>query len=189
VPGLLPHRHWNPHKQYPLLIEPVRALLLTAGVPYVIENVEGARDHMRDPILLCGPTFGLRVYRHRLFECSKPVAEPQHLAEHPWPQTRRGRPPVGSEFHNPIGNFIALRPEDDYGIDWMRRAELSQAIPPAYTRYIGAGVLRGNRDRNARGNQIAMGTGKILRLMQNSAAGVRLRRSATCERGVLHNAH
>ena len=28
------------------------------------------------------------------------------------------------------------------GIDWMNRDELSQAIPPAYTEYIGAQLLR-----------------------------------------------
>ena len=27
------------------------------------------------------------------------------------------------------------------GIDWMKREELTQAIPPAYTRFIGARLL------------------------------------------------
>ena len=32
------------------------------------------------------------------------------------------------------------------GIDWMSRAELSQAIPPAYTEWIGRQLLRPYQD-------------------------------------------
>lgn len=53
-------------KDYPELIEPTRRLLEKTGLPYIIENVVGAP--LRNPILLCGSSFGLRVRRHRLFE-------------------------------------------------------------------------------------------------------------------------
>lgn len=52
----------------PRLIEPVRELLQATGLPYVIENVVGARAAMHDPILLCGTMFGLPIARHRLIE-------------------------------------------------------------------------------------------------------------------------
>lgn len=34
----------------------------------VIENVEGARSHLRDPVRFCGSAFDLGVRKHRLFE-------------------------------------------------------------------------------------------------------------------------
>jgi DNA (cytosine-5)-methyltransferase 1 len=50
------------------LIGHVREALEATGKPYVIENVEGARDHMREPVVLCGFMFGREMYRRRLFE-------------------------------------------------------------------------------------------------------------------------
>ena len=52
------------------LIEGVRERCLEAGVPFVIENVMGARSELHEPVGLCGTTFGLEVARHRLFEFS-----------------------------------------------------------------------------------------------------------------------
>ena len=54
--------------RHPRLIAPVREMLVDSGVPYVIENVVGARAHMLTPVMLCGSSFGLKVRRHRLFE-------------------------------------------------------------------------------------------------------------------------
>ena len=51
------HRH---------LIEATREKLIRWGGPYIIENVPGAP--LRNPVMLCGSAFGLRVQRHRLFE-------------------------------------------------------------------------------------------------------------------------
>lgn len=48
------------------LIPAVRAALDASGSPYCIENVVGSE--LRDPIRLCGSSFGLGVWRHRLFE-------------------------------------------------------------------------------------------------------------------------
>ncbi len=51
---------------WPRLIEPVREILFRSGLPYIIENVEGAP--LISPVMLCGTMFrGLRVIRHRLF--------------------------------------------------------------------------------------------------------------------------
>src|SRR4030042_95566 len=53
------------------LIAPIRARLLATGKPFVIENVPGAP--LINPLLLCGTMFGLKVKRHRLFECHPPI--------------------------------------------------------------------------------------------------------------------
>src|SRR6478609_8846153 len=67
---------WKYDGKHPELIEPVRALLQATGLPYVIENVPGAPLH--HSITLCGAMFGLRVYRHRLFESNVLLFQPPH---------------------------------------------------------------------------------------------------------------
>ena len=71
--------------EYPQLIEYVRELLIQTGLPYVIENVVGAP--LINPIRLCGSSFGLKVWRHRLFETSFqiPLLPPCSHSEHPKP--------------------------------------------------------------------------------------------------------
>lgn len=54
--------------KHPQLIRIVHDLLIKLDKPYVIENVEGARWHLENPIMLCGTMFGLDVWRHRWFE-------------------------------------------------------------------------------------------------------------------------
>ena len=67
--------------RWPRLIEPVRDLLAATGLPYVIENVEGAP--LIDPVVLCGTMFPeLRVIRHRLFESNVQLLGPAH-GRHP----------------------------------------------------------------------------------------------------------
>lgn len=69
-------------EQYPDLIDPIRMRLQATGLPYAIENVEGAFSRLRNPTLLCGVMFGLDMYRHRLFETSYEVGlilHPNHL--------------------------------------------------------------------------------------------------------------
>lgn len=61
---------WQANGTHINMIPATRALLEQAGVPYAIENVMGAKDHLRDPVRLCGTQFGLSVYRHRYIEVS-----------------------------------------------------------------------------------------------------------------------
>lgn len=122
--------------EHPDLIRSLRDAILAIGKPYVIENVEGARSELRDPVTLCGASFGLRTYRHRLFETSFVVTQPPH-PDHVAPQNKVGRRPKPHEFMHVVGNFIgAQEGRDAMGIQWMTRDELSESIPPAYTRYI-----------------------------------------------------
>jgi DNA (cytosine-5)-methyltransferase 1 len=139
-------------REYPMLIAPVRERLLELGVPYVIENVEGARDHLRDPVMLCGSHFGLRardddgtlleLQRHRLFETSFPVLQPE-CRHDPAAQVAGvygGGPSRRTGSRGGYTPAAAVR-RRLMGIDWMSRDELSEAIPPAYTEYIADAFL------------------------------------------------
>lgn len=127
-------------QDHPDLVAPVRELLVAAGVPYIIENVVGAP--LVDPIMLCGAMFpGLRTYRHRLFESSMPLMAPPHPG-HVAPTTKMGRPPQEGEFMHVVGNFSGVAAaRAAMGIDWMTRDDLREAIPPAYTEYLGRQAL------------------------------------------------
>jgi DNA (cytosine-5)-methyltransferase 1 len=128
------------HKRdYPLLIEPVRDALQASGLPYVIENVEGAP--LVDPITLCGSSFGLKVLRHRLFESNVPLSAPpcgSHVGEFYSP-AGHGDPNWRHREKNPHlkGKGYTDRCRAAMGISWMNRDELAEAIPPAYTEHIG----------------------------------------------------
>lgn len=127
-------------QNHPDLVDPVREHLVAAGVPYIIENVPGSP--LIRPIMLCGAMFtGLRTYRHRLFESSMPLTAPPHPG-HTAPTTKMGRPPKQDEFMHVVGNFSGVAAaREAMGISWMKRDDLREAIPPAYTEYLGRQVL------------------------------------------------
>jgi DNA (cytosine-5)-methyltransferase 1 len=126
--------------EHPRQIEAFRERVAASGVPYVIENVEGAP--LRDPVVLCGAMFaGLATYRHRLFEASFPVPQPPE-PEHRHPLAKMGRPPRPGEWIQVVGHFSDVAAaRAAMGISWMTRDELAQAIPPAYTRHVGLAAL------------------------------------------------
>jgi DNA (cytosine-5)-methyltransferase 1 len=157
-------RRANPGAEYPDLIAPTRELLEQTGLPWVIENVPGAP--LRYSIVLCGSMFGLgaesgdgekaeRTYRqlrrHRLFETNFPILQPscQHRGE-----------ALGVYGGGPTGRYTFENGarKDRYGrrggyqgtvaeksaamdVDWMGAQALNQAIPPAYTEFIGHQLL------------------------------------------------
>lgn len=126
--------------KHPLLISVMRERL--RSVPFVIENVEGARSEMVEPIRLCGSSFGLDVRRHRLFESNWPLVAPP--CNHRW-QTPRFS--VYDHKRHYLARTVPVFGEgggkarehwaDAMGIDWMTDAEMAEAIPPAYTEWIG----------------------------------------------------
>ena len=143
----------NIHRRtdHPDLIAATRDALEATGLPYVIENVEGARKHMRSPVTICGLSVGVNVRRHRLFECNFPVMVPpcgDHRGD--WllvfGHTVLERGHVVAKAKGG-GNVIrrkhttTARGREAMGIDWMNRDELSDAIPPAYTEHIGSYLL------------------------------------------------
>lgn len=132
------------HKGSVKLIPQVREMLSATGRPYVIENVVGS--DLRDPLELCGASFGLHtgqfdLARHRLFEVSFLILGPpcQHRrgktigvygnGTNAWHRKKFGR------------NITDAEKKEAMGIDWMTRKELTQAIPPAYTEFIGKHLL------------------------------------------------
>jgi DNA (cytosine-5)-methyltransferase 1 len=130
-----------PKRDHPRLIEPVREMLRASGVPYAIENVPGAP--LIDPLMLCGSMFGLKVRRHRLFECSFWALRPpcQHSPESPI--AVYGDHPQQPGDKTMRVNRARNLPEgqDAMGIDWMDWRPLTQAIPPAYGEFIGRAAL------------------------------------------------
>lgn len=110
------------------------------GGVWVVENVPGAP--MTNPALLCGSAFGLRVRRHRLFDSNTLLMEPGCYHH------RQGKP-VGV-YHQPRnaipnGGTTAADLEDGrdaMGIEWASTwVGLKEAIPPAYTEYLGQQLL------------------------------------------------
>lgn len=120
---------------YPDLISAMRDRLQAwGGRAWVIENVVGAP--LRDPVMLCGAMFGLETYRHRLFECSAPVVPPPH-PPHTTPTSKAGHWRPGT-FISVAGNCAPMaKARAAMGIGWMPRAQLVEAIPPAFSRFIG----------------------------------------------------
>ena len=120
------------------LIPQTRQALIKSGVNYIIENVPGSP--LIDPVQLCGSFFGLKVRRHRLFESNMPIKG--SVCNH----KLQGRP---------IGVYGSLNDEIPKGgktattidearkamdMDWAIWTELVEAIPPAFTQYLGAQI-------------------------------------------------
>lgn len=132
-------------KRHDDLLTPTRELLEATGLPWVIENVEGAP--MRNPVMLCGSGFGLgaegaRLQRHRLFETNFPLMSPG--CSHG--QSARVIGVYGGHGRDRRRNvktqdFSITARREAMGIDWMTEKELSQAIPPAYTEHIGGYLM------------------------------------------------
>lgn len=132
------------NKEYPKLIEDMRKALKATNKPYIIENVPGAP--LENPVILCGSMFGLKVYRHRLFETNPYMLMPSHIPhKDKTPSAGRGLSPKGFICVTGNGGLKGVGftkyARQAMGIEWMNRAELSQAIPPAYTRWIGERLL------------------------------------------------
>lgn len=149
-------------KSHPDLIPATRARLQSSGIPFAIENVDGSP--LRDPILLCGTMFqlgcdGAQLRRHRLFECSFPALVPEcnhaavetvgvyggHLRNRRRARTigvyGEGCRDSGRKFDKGVADFGVAQGRRAMDIEWMTIAELCQAIPPAFTEFLGRQIL------------------------------------------------
>lgn len=129
------------------LISWVRVGLEAWGGTYVIENVPGARRELRNPIRLRGGMFGLNVDRPRLFEINAEMPPP--------PRNIKPTNPVGVYGKAHDGRRLFTRKDGTIqraassldegraamGIDWMNWDDLREAIPPAYTEWIGRQLI------------------------------------------------
>lgn len=124
----------------------LRARLIATTLPFIIENVPGAP--LIQPVLLCGSMFSLDVRRHRLFEANFPIPQPacQHerqLPRFPNPDHRRPQelvPTVNVHGSLSYAGEGQVR-KDAMQIHWMSTKELTQAIPPAYTRHVARALI------------------------------------------------
>ena len=139
----------NKGKEYPDILEPLKKEMHLTGLPGVIENVMSAP--IKRDIVMRGDIFGLGVIRKRKFECVN------------WFCLTPGLPLIKGSVME--GDYITVTGKGSLlsnrgkkckiegknvkevwrkamGIDWMTTSELSQAIPPAYTRYIGFDFFR-----------------------------------------------
>jgi DNA (cytosine-5)-methyltransferase 1 len=155
---------WNARKHADLIPE-TRALLRASRRPYVIENVPGAP--LEQPFMLCGSHFGLatacgaQLQRHRYFEANwfvGLVPDCQHgsatlgvygegARDLTADKRRRvitvtGRTPQQNVIRNQVRKIYGVAAARiAMGIDWMTMAELCQAIPPAYSEWIGRAFM------------------------------------------------
>lgn len=139
---------WLRHKEYPLLIEPMLERLVASGTPWMVENVMGAKLPAG---WLCGGMFGLPFYRHRFFHTSFFWMQPGHprheftvrngrtMGARARDIVHNGAQKLGANVGHAAGVSLA---REAMGIPWMSREEITQAIPPAYTEYIGRQLIR-----------------------------------------------
>jgi DNA (cytosine-5)-methyltransferase 1 len=146
------------------LLTPTRALLIATGLPYVIENVPGAS--MPSACQMCGSSFGLgvavagewrQVRRHRWFESNvamlvPPCAHRGKTIGFYGDHARLGRRWKGADgSKGDISDASKVRlGRVALGVPWMEWHEITQAIPPAFTEWVGTQLLRAlGRERAA----------------------------------------
>ena len=135
------------------LIPPIRDRLKRSGRPFIIENVEAVRGHLINPIRLCGSMFGLgsagyHLERHRLFESNVAIAAPG-ACRHQKPVIgiygAHARCRAASAGGRGTRDFVGLdKPamaREAMGMPWATLAQMSEAIPPAYTRHLGLQLI------------------------------------------------
>jgi len=144
TPGRTRWKHRR--EQWPDMIAATRALLRETGLLYVIENVPGAP--LLNYTMLCGTMFGLRVIRHRHFETNWVLTPPHHRQHEPRVEDENRKRGGHSAYFQVAGNggespgFKLEEWQAAMGIDWLPKVTLVQAIPPAYTEYIGVRLMR-----------------------------------------------
>ena len=135
---------------YPDLLTPIRERLRSAGVPWVIENVPGAP--MRADIKLCGCMFRLGVRRLRLFETEPRIFVLASPHRHDYKAERvygcEAPPWLLRRLEQGVSELAGRDPkmvkwQRAMAIDWMEtREEMREAIPPAYTEFLGTQLMR-----------------------------------------------
>jgi DNA (cytosine-5)-methyltransferase 1 len=138
-------------REYADLLGPTRELLQHIGKPYIIENVPGSP--MRQDVILCGLMFRLNVVRVRWFELGNglwimspcPTQVPKGIVKrgHAVSVFGKGAYRKSKGDAMPVFDQGSVKATWRYamGIDWMDCEGLREAIPPAYTQWIGENVI------------------------------------------------
>jgi hypothetical protein len=111
---------------HPELIAPTRELLIESGLPYVIENVDKAP--LRADFMLCGSMFDLPIRRHRYFETN-------------WADLHLTQPCQHRSTDLAFEHKQERAYADAMGCSWMTAKEARQAVPPAFTRWMGEALM------------------------------------------------
>lgn len=131
------------------LISATRRLLRASGCPFVIENIPGAP--LQGAFTLCGSSFGLDLRRHRLFEASDWIMAPP--CHHGWQTPRFPQATNRKNARRSVEIGVWRIPlhvqRQAMGIEWMTLEELSEAVPPAYSEFIGRSFLERHRQELA----------------------------------------
>ncbi|MFE5029948.1 DNA methylase [Streptomyces sp. NPDC056656] len=142
------HGWGNAHED---LVAPTRELLDRTGLPYVIEQPNG-RAKIRKDLWLCGEMFGLRVLRHRNFELGGwGVRQPAHPRHRGYVRGYRHgvyrEGPYVAPYGEGGGKATVSEMQTSMGITWTDvRKELTEAIPPAYTKWIGTAFMTARQE-------------------------------------------
>jgi len=126
------------------MLDSTRQRLTASPALWIIENVVGA--DMRADFLLCGGMFGLRTYRHRRFELDPRFPGLLGVPSHPLHVIKSSRGKRRSHWNQGYHMTVTGHIDQEVAaacldIDWMTSEELVQAIPPAYTHFIGGELI------------------------------------------------
>ena len=130
-------KHRNLGKCYPDLINDARERVLETGKYYVIENVKEAP--LINSVILCGTMFGCKLIRHRKFESNIPLSVDLKCNHE---GSVRNGDFITMAGHGGDGSGKLKDWQKASGITWMTKEEMAQAIPPAYTEYIGKQIIK-----------------------------------------------
>jgi DNA (cytosine-5)-methyltransferase 1 len=131
-------------RDHPNLIPMTREFLQATELPYVIENVEDAREHLVEPVQICGTGLGVPIRRHRLFETNWPLigvpCAHGAFTERRFPGSSNR--PKGRTVMN-VGEYrVPLTTQREVmEMPWANLHGISQAIPPRYTEHVGTQLL------------------------------------------------
>jgi DNA (cytosine-5)-methyltransferase 1 len=133
-----PKQYRNNHPQ---LIAAVRERIKKESTaPFVIENVPSAKYHLFHPIMLCGSMFGLQIRRHRFFEMRGFFCLCPGGCAHTYkPVLITG---THRRTYEPRYEYSAEECRQASGLTWMIRTGMDEAIPPAYSEFIGKQALQ-----------------------------------------------
>lgn len=142
------------HEQF---IPRARELSDKIGIPYYIEQPTSSQSGLiRRDLTLCmdmvcmkRPTFPPWVQKHRSFELSGfTVPQPKHIKHEGYVRGHRHgvvrEGPYVAGYGKGGGKATAVELRHAMGIDWMTdRFDLCEAIPPAYSEWIGKAFMAG----------------------------------------------
>lgn len=128
------------------LIPPVRERMMDTGLPYVIENVEGAKPHMVEAFRLTGEMFGLRTHRARYFETNVLMLIPNTPRRQKNAVAIYGKNDNRRLWTRKDGTELRVassleEAQEAMGMDWADWHGTKEAIPPAYTEFIGRQLI------------------------------------------------